>query len=161
MLSSRFISLHFTDKCLSICEKNLLAVIRFIFFACRWSAIPASFVEKTILSQWNFLWPFQSELFIFFFLGLNSRHLEVPRVGVELELQLPVYATATAAYDLSLICDLHHNSQQGQILIHWRMFEARHQTLIPMTISQVHFCWVTTGTSQSEFLIINIDYNLS
>jgi len=29
--------------------------------------------------------------------------MEVPRLGVELELQLPAYATATATPDLSLI----------------------------------------------------------
>jgi len=34
------------------------------------------------------------------FLGL---HMEVPRLGVESELQLPVYTTATATPDLSLI----------------------------------------------------------
>ena len=28
------------------------------------------------------------------------RHMEVPRLGVELELQLPDYATATATWDL-------------------------------------------------------------
>ena len=33
-------------------------------------------------------------------------HVEVPRVGVELELQLPAYTTATATLDLSHICDL-------------------------------------------------------
>ena len=34
----------------------------------------------------------------------------VPRLEVELELQLPAYATAVATPDLSLICDLHHSS---------------------------------------------------
>ena len=33
--------------------------------------------------------------FFFFFLGLlHLRHMEVPRLGVESELQLPVYTTA-------------------------------------------------------------------
>ena len=32
----------------------------------------------------------------FFFLGSHLQHMEVPRLGVELELQLPAYATATA-----------------------------------------------------------------
>ena len=41
--------------------------------------------------------------------------MEVPRLGVELELQLLVYATATAMWDPSL-CNLHHSSQQCQIL---------------------------------------------
>ena len=44
--------------------------------------------------------------------------MEVPRLGVELEVQLPVYATATATAtttpDLSHVCYLCHNSQQGQ-----------------------------------------------
>ena len=32
----------------------------------------------------------------FCFLGMPLWHMEVPRLGVELELQLPAYATATA-----------------------------------------------------------------
>ena len=35
--------------------------------------------------------------FFFFFLGPYPRHMEVPRLGVQSELQLPAYATATAA----------------------------------------------------------------
>ena len=35
-------------------------------------------------------------LLFFCFLGLHSQHMEVPRLGVELELQLPAYTTATA-----------------------------------------------------------------
>ena len=42
--------------------------------------------------------------------------MEVPRLGVESEKQQPAYSTATATSDLSCICDLHHCSQQGQIL---------------------------------------------
>ena len=34
-------------------------------------------------------------------------HVEIPGLGVELELQLLAYTTATAAWDLSHICDLH------------------------------------------------------
>ena len=44
------------------------------------------------------------------------QHKEVPRLGVQSELQLPAYATATATRDLSCICDLHHRSWQGCIL---------------------------------------------
>ena len=39
----------------------------------------------------------------FFFLGLHLHHIEVPRLGVELELQLLAYTTATAMVDLSYI----------------------------------------------------------
>ena len=42
------------------------------------------------------------------------QHVEVPRLRVECQLQLPAYATATARRDLSHVCDLHHGSEQ-----HW------------------------------------------
>ena len=34
--------------------------------------------------------------------GPHTRHMEVPRLGVEKELQLPAYTTATATRDLSV-----------------------------------------------------------
>jgi len=52
--------------------------------------------------------------FFFVFLGQHPWHKEVPRLEVKLE--LPVYTTATAMQDLSHICNLHHSSQQHQIL---------------------------------------------
>jgi len=45
-------------------------------------------------------------LFYFGFLGPYLQHMEVPRLGVKLELQLPAYTTATATPDPSCICDL-------------------------------------------------------
>ena len=48
--------------------------------------------------------------FLFCFLGLNPWHMEVSRLGVESELQLPGYATVTATLDPSRVCDLHHSS---------------------------------------------------
>ena len=56
-----------------------------------------------------------SFIIIFFFLGLHLQHMEVPRLGVEWELQLTAYTTATAMWDLSHICNLHHSSWQTQI----------------------------------------------
>ena len=56
------------------------------------------------------LWIF----FFFFFLGLHLQHMEVSRLGVELELQLLAYGTAMQ--DLSCICNLHCSLQQHQIL---------------------------------------------
>ena len=35
------------------------------------------------------------------FLGPHLRHMEVPRLGVEMEPQLPAYTTATAMWDLA------------------------------------------------------------
>jgi len=42
--------------------------------------------------------------------------MEVPRLGIKSELQLPATATATAMQDPSLICNLHHSSWQLWIL---------------------------------------------
>ena len=40
--------------------------------------------------------------FFFWFLGPYLRHNEVPRLGVEFELQLSAYATLTATWDPSV-----------------------------------------------------------
>ena len=50
------------------------------------------------------------------FLGPHLLHMDVPRLGVESELQLPVYTPATATQHLSPICDMHHSSWQCRIL---------------------------------------------
>ena len=59
--------------------------------------------------------------------------MEVPRLGVEPELQLLAYATATATWDPSLICDLHHSLCLHQILN--PQSKARDQTHILMAMS--------------------------
>ena len=53
--------------------------------------------------------------FFFCFLGPYPQHMEVPRLGVESELQLLAYITATAMQGPSDICNLHHSSRQRQI----------------------------------------------
>ena len=75
--------------------------------------------------------------FFFCFLGPHLRHMEVPSLGVESELQLPATATATATAmpDLSCICGLHHSSGQHRILD--SLSEAREQTRILMDTSRV------------------------
>jgi len=60
--------------------------------------------------------------------------MEVPRLGVESELQLLAFATATATPDASCICDL----QQCRILN--PLSEARDQTHILIDPSCVHYC---------------------
>ena len=56
-------------------------------------------------------------IFIYLFiLWPHVPHMEVPRPGVESELQLLAYATAMATWYLSLICDLCCSLQQCQIL---------------------------------------------
>ena len=88
---------------------------------------------------WYFLlnckmWSFLSFIFLFyyFFLWPHLCHMEVPRLGVEGELQLPACTTDTARQDLSHICDLHHSFQQHRIPN--PLSEARDQTRILMDI---------------------------
>ena len=78
---------------------------------------------------------FVKYLFFFCFLGLHPQHMEVPRPGVESELHLPAYATATATPDHSYVCDLHHSSWQHWILN--PLSEARARTRILMESSRV------------------------
>ena len=49
---------------------------------------------------------------MFFFLQSHLQHMEVPRVGVESELQLWAYSTGTAIPGPSHIFDLHHSLWQ-------------------------------------------------
>ena len=76
-------------------------------------------------------------IIIILFLGWHVRHMEVPRLGVQLELQLLVYTTATATQDLSRFGDLRHSSQQCGILN--LLSEARDRTCILMDTSRIHY----------------------
>ena len=84
-----------------------------------------------------FPWFYQCS-FIFCFLGLHPWHMEVPRLGVKSELQLPAYATATATLDPSHFYDLHHGSQQRRILN--PLIKARYRNHVLTDTSQVCYC---------------------
>ena len=86
--------------------------------------------QKKILSNHNISRSHQRFQHFFFFCLFRGHlwHMEVPRLGVESELQLPAYATATATQDPSHICNLYHSSQQHQILN--PLSEARYRTHI-------------------------------
>ena len=64
--------------------------------------------------------------------------MEIPRLGVKLELQLTAYTSATAKWDPNCVCNLHHSSQQCGILK--PLSEARDRTRVLMDISRVHYC---------------------
>ena len=89
--------------------------------------------------------------FFFFFLGLHLWHMEVPRLGVQSKLKLPVHTTAIATWAPSLVCDLQCSSKQHQILN--PLAEARDQTCICMDTSRVCFPWATMGTPHRLFFI--------
>ena len=82
--------------------------------------------------------------FFCFFFGAHPWRMEVPRLGVQLQLQLLAYTTATVKQDPSHICDLHHNSWQRQILN--PLSEARDQTCNLTVPGRIRFRCTTTGT---------------
>ena len=78
-----------------------------------------------------FYFIFSSFSFVFFFLGLHLRHIEVPRLGVKSELQLMAYITATVGSFNPLI-------------------QARDGTRILMHTSQVCYHRATMGTPSQQ-----------
>ena len=70
--------------------------------------------------------------------------MKVPRLGVELELQLLAYTTATPTPNLSCVYNLHHGSWQHWILN--PLSEAREWMHILMDTSWFLYYWATTGT---------------
>ena len=70
-------------------------------------------------------------------LGPRLWHMEDPRLGVESELQLPAYTTATVMQDLSHVYDLHHSLWQRWILN--LLSKARDRTCVLMDATQIRF----------------------
>ena len=59
----------------------------------------------------------KTQLFFYFiFLGLHLKHMEVPGLKVESEVQLLAYTTATATPDPSNVCKLHCSSEQWPLM---------------------------------------------
>ena len=75
--------------------------------------------------------------------------MDVSRLGVKSELQLMAYATATATQDPSHVCDLHHSSQQCQILN--PLSEAKDGTHLRMDTGWVHDLLSHNSNSQLSF----------
>ena len=90
--------------------------------------------------------------FLFFVKGPHPRHMEIPRLGFESELQLLAYSTATAIPDPSPICNLYHNSGQCRILN--PLSEARDQTCLLMGTSRVLNPLSHNGNSYMTFYLL-------
>ena len=109
-----------------------------------------------LAASWCWLWAgvrpgcparfffFFFRLSFFFFLGLHAWHVEVPRLGVRSQLQLPTCTTATAMPEPSCVCDLRHSSWQHWILN--PLGKAMDQTHNLMAPSGILFHCVRTGT---------------
>ena len=86
----------------------ILIIISAVYFMITYKI--DSVVSKSLCKN-KAAFPLVVYYFFFFFaiLGPHLCHMEVPRLGVKSELQLPATATATATWDLSCVCDLHHS----------------------------------------------------
>ena len=101
----------------------------------------------------NLAWMFFVFVFVFVFFCI---FLAAPvaygasQARVKSEMKPMAYVTAIAMPNLRRICDLHHSSQQRQILK--PLSEARDQTHILMDTSRIHFYSATMGTPSCNFL---------
>ena len=111
-------------------RKQVFGLWKQIWRLAAWMVLLLRFIHvHIIITSFFFFFNFA------FLLGPHPWHIEVPRLGVELELQLLDYAKATAIRELSHVCDLHHSSQQRQVLS--PRSEARDGTLILRDPSRV------------------------
>ena len=74
---------------------------------------------------------------------------EIPRLGVELGLELQAYTTAIAMRDQSHVCNLYHSSQQHRIPD--PLSKARDRTHMLMDTGWIHFRCATWETPQDFF----------
>ena len=116
---------HFTWKGISNRKSKCTQTINafFIFFQCLTSILFLILFPCRLC--------FLLLLLLFAFLGLH----QVPRLGVESELQMLADTTATAIPDLSCVFDLHHRPWQCQVLN--PLMEARDQIRILRDTSRV------------------------
>ena len=102
-----------------LCERSQEQKIPYCMFPFIWNSrkdkaivTESVSVERSEGTDYTEAW--ENFFFLLFLFRLHPWHMEVPRLGVRLELQLPAYATATATRDSSHISDLYHSSWQ-----HW------------------------------------------
>jgi len=70
--------------------------------------------------------------------------MEVPMLGVKLELQLLAYATARATQDLSHVCDLLYSSWQLQILNPLsHNGNPKSDTVLTGDVDRINFCFAS------------------
>ena len=109
----------------------------------------STFVSSLPFFSFSFCFGFSWFFFFLVFSGPHPGHMKVPGLGVTLKLQLPAYSTATAMWDPSCICHLHHSSRQRRVLN--PLSGVRSRTRVLMDATRVCYCYATTGTLNSPF----------
>ena len=104
--------------------------------------------------------------FFFFFLLFRAAPtacIGFQGLGLKSELQLLAYTTATATWDMSHICSLHHSSRQHRIPN--PLSRARDRIRNLMVPCQICFRCTTSGTSRCDnickFFILMIKLNIT
>ena len=115
------------------------------------------YILEKIIPTWTHSFCLFVCLFIYLFLEPQLRQIEIPRLGVESELQLLACTTATAMQYLSPVSDLHHSSWQRQIVN--PLSKARGWTRVLMNTSWFCYCWAMTGTPPLSFNVFLMNKN--
>ena len=134
---------HVDVQCL---QQHLLKRPLYPLICLCWKSVVHVFLGP--LFCWVFLFV---SLFVFCLSGRHLKRMEILKLGVEMQLQLPAYATAIAMQDLSHVWDLEWSSWQCQVLN--PLSEARDWTCNVMVTSWVRYHWATTGTSSAEWFL--------
>ena len=127
--------------------KNIFISDFVLSFCSHYSLISVSFqlsLSLFIILQYYHLPKLSFFSFFFFFLGPHPWYIEVPRLGVILELHMPADATAIATQDLSCVCNLYHSSWQCWTLN--PLSKTRDWTCNLMVPSLIGFHCTTIGT---------------
>ena len=114
-------------------------------------------MNDATITLFVFMCQFKYFFGLFFFFRATPMAYGGSRLGVESELQLPAYTTATAMGDPSHVFDLYHSLWQCQILN--PLSEARNQTCILLDTSQICFHWAMMGTPCLSLILKNILHN--
>ena len=111
-------------------EKEILLFWSYVESLCLGSLANTQIICAVVHPSWFNL----HDIFFFFLLGPHLQHIEVPRLVVESELQLLVYATTTATWDPRCICSLYQSFRQ--CWIRNPVSEGRDRTRILVDTSQ-------------------------
>ena len=134
-----FIAINFLWKlCICSLDGHLNRLISSFFFFLKGTNIlklEHFTSESSFLALFDLIW-FHS------LLGLHLQHMEVPRLGVESELQFQACTTATQ--DLSCVCNLHHSLRQRQSL---NPLQGKPASSAPVGLVTEELQWALPGLS--------------